>query len=73
MIFIIIICTFSTVLSFMHFNAVLLCYVILCPSTLVIRICIFLSYRITNCIYVVILLILLTIHLFIFSTGLDYF
>ena len=27
---------------------VLLCYVILCPSTLVIRICIFLSYRITN-------------------------
>ena len=41
-------CTFSTVLSFMHFNAVLLIYVILCPSTLVIRICIFLSYRITN-------------------------
>ena len=41
-------CTFSTVLSCMHFNAVLLCYVILCPSTLVIRICIFLSYRITN-------------------------
>ena len=41
-------CTFSTVLSFMHFNVVLLCYVILCPSTLVIRICIFLSYRITN-------------------------
>ena len=57
----------------MHFNAVLLCYVILCPSTLVIIICIFLSYRITNCIYVVILLILLTINVFIFSTGLDYF
>ena len=57
----------------MHFNAVLLCYVILCPLTLVIRICIFLSYRITSCIYVVILLILLTINRFSFSTGLDSF
>ena len=39
---------YDAYIMLMHFNAVLLCYVILCPSTLVIRICVFLSYRITN-------------------------
>ena len=58
----------------MHFNAVLLCYVILCPSTLVIEYAYFYHTVLLICIYVVILLILLTIiNLFIFSTGLDYF
>ena len=51
---------------------VLLFYVILCPSTLVIRICIFLSVLLI-CIYAIILLILLTINLFSFSTVLDSF
>ena len=57
----------------MHFNAVLFCYVILCPSTLVIRICIFLSYRITNLYLCCYFTNFITINLFIFSTGLDYF
>ena len=57
----------------MHFNAVLLCYVILCPSTLVIEYAYFYHTELLICIYVVIFLILLTINLFIFSTGLDYF
>ena len=57
----------------MHFNVVLLCYVILCPSTLVIRNAFFYHTVLLICIYVVILLILLRVNLFIFSTGLDYF